>query len=100
MRVIKKCPRAGSNHGPYDLQSYALPAELQGQSISIAVKSNKWVSVSQNDHFHFQFRQHLNQNMQLKAYQTSKSLSSFKNRRKTSSTRFVNQSALRKRFKK
>ena len=30
---IKKCLRAGSNHGPYDLQSYALPAELQRQSI-------------------------------------------------------------------
>ena len=41
LKVIKKCPRAGSNHGPYDLQSYALPAELQGQSISKDVKTNK-----------------------------------------------------------
>ncbi len=40
-KIIKKCPRAGSNHGPYDLQSYALPAELQGQSISKKAKTNK-----------------------------------------------------------
>ncbi len=29
LESIKKCLRAGSNHGPYDLQSYALPTELQ-----------------------------------------------------------------------